>query len=172
MRYDEETYNELLRDLAIDKHRLDDETIRQPGLFFHASEGCAFAMARRDKKERDLKITMAELDRGIRDNAQSDGVKITEAYVNQQILREDDYSAAHSAFLDARLEADKWEALKNSFRQRADMLRALVQLYSTNYFGEVTGSSDRAAARQRVSPTQRVSPLALRDAWPLPPRNR
>lgn len=150
MRYDEDDHRRLLQDLAINKEMLDEEAICQPQNYFHACEGYAFAVSRRDKRKHELEIEIATLDRDVRDAAEAEGVKITEPQVKHQISREPDYDRRHRAWLSACLEADRWQALQNAYRQRADMLRGLIQLHQTGYFGEVTGAGQRGEARSRV----------------------
>jgi hypothetical protein len=149
MNYDEEAYNELRRGLRINKNQLDEEAINQPNNYFHACEGYAFAVSVRDKKEHSLEVLTAELDREVRDVALRDRYKITDKATAQQITREPDYQLARKDWLDSCLMAARWDALRNSYRQRADMLRGLIQLHQTGYFGEVTGASERSDARQR-----------------------
>jgi hypothetical protein len=149
MRYDAEAYDALTKSLRIDRDSLDEEAVRQPNDYFHASEGHVQALSRRDKLKHDLEVTVAELDKDVRDAMVAEGEKVTEAQVKAQITREQDYHRAQRNYLDACLEADRWEALRNAYRQRADMLKSLVQLYQSSYFGEVAGSAERREARGR-----------------------
>lgn len=155
MKYDDETYRHLRAGLKIDRDALDEEVISQPNEFFHASEGYVVAAGRRDRKKHDLEVEIAQLDKDVRDSMTADGEKITEALVKAQINREPDFQRAHSEYLVACLEADRWEAMRNAYRQRADMLRSLVQLHQAGYFGEVTGSSERRYARDRFDEKRR-----------------
>jgi hypothetical protein len=149
MKYSNDTYETLKEGLRIDRDRLDEELIVQPHNFYHVSEGHVQALSRRDKLKHDLDVTVAELDKDVRDAMVAENEKVTEAQVKAQITREQDYHRAQRSYLDACLEADRWEALKNAYRQRADMLKSLIQLVQSSYFGEVTGSSERREARSR-----------------------
>ncbi len=148
-KYDQAFYDKLSADIKINRDALDEEAVRQPNSFFHAAEGCVLAQSRRDKKKHELDVAVAELDKDVRDSMVTEGEKITEALVKAQIAREPDFHKAHKGYLDACLEADLWEALRNAYRQRAEMLRSLIQLYQAGYFGEVTGASERREARVR-----------------------
>ncbi len=148
-KYDQKFYDELRDGMRINRNALDEEAITQPNSFFHASEGCVLAESRRDKKKHDLEVIVAELDKDVRDSMTAEGEKITEALVKAQIAREQDFHRAHEEYLDACLEADLWEALRNAYRQRADMLKSLITLYQSGYFGEVTGAPERREARSR-----------------------
>lgn len=155
MQYDNETYRQLRDGLKIDRDVLDEEVISQPNEYFHASEGHVLAAARRDRKKHDLEVEVAKLDKDVRDFMAVSGERATEASVKAQINREPDFHRAHTAYLEACLEADRWEAMRNAYRQRADMLRSLVQLHQTGYFGEVTGASERRYSRERFDERRR-----------------
>ncbi len=155
MKYDEKAYDQLRVGLAIDKASLDEEAIRQPNDFFHASEGYAIAVSRRDGRKHELEITIAQIDRDIRDNADSEGEKLTEALIRNRVTSDSEHQRAYHEYLDACLVADRWQALQNAYRQRADMLRSLIQMYLTGHFGEVTGSAERTGARERFNEGRR-----------------
>lgn len=149
MKYDADTYEDLQSRIKIDRGMLDEEVIAQASNYFHVSEGYAMAVSRRDAQKHNLEVQVAELDRDVRDSMVSEGEKVTEALVKAQITREPDFHRSHSAYLSACLEADRWEALRNAYRQRADMLKSLVQLHQSGYFGEVTGAAERQDAISR-----------------------
>ena len=155
MKYDEDDYKALQVGLKIDRDALDEESIVQPNNFYHASEGHVTALSRRDRLKHDLEVTVAELDKDVREAMVSEGEKVTEAQVKAQITREGDYHKAQRSYLNACLEADRWEALRNAYRQRADMLKGLIQLYQAGYFGEVVGSAERRDARSRFDDKRR-----------------
>jgi hypothetical protein len=150
VKYDDETYKLLSDGLAIDRDILDIELIQQANSFFHASEGAAFAQSIRDKKKLALDKVVAELDNDIRDNMTSDGEKVTEGKVTQQINREQDYLSASMDHNKSIHNLKNWEALKDAYRMRADMLKALVSLNNSNFYGEVTGAGERQISRERL----------------------
>lgn len=147
--YDEEAYETLRAGIRIDRDILGDELIRNAQDFHHAGEGFAMATGRRDQAKSKLEKTMAEVDNDIRDNAAAEDEKLTEALIKQRVTKDQDYQRAMKVYLSACLEADRWEILRNSYRQRAEMLKALVQLHMAGYFGEVTGSAERREALHR-----------------------
>jgi len=150
MKYDLKMYDELERGLSIDRDDLDTELIRQANQFFHASEGAAYAESIKDKEKFFVEKVYAELDNDIRDTMTSDGERVTEDKVKQQINREQDYQAAFQSLLKAGLDHKRWEALKNAYRMRGEMLKGLVSLHNSNYFGEVTGAGERRDSRERL----------------------
>ena len=149
MKYDDEAYDALRAGIRIERDVLDEELIRNAQDFHHAGEGFAVNKSRRDAALAKLERVKAEVYLDIRENMVADNEKITETKLEQKVLQEDDYKIAHRDYLAACRDADRWEALRNSYRQRADMLRSLVQLHTTGYFGELTGASERRDARER-----------------------
>lgn len=125
--------SELRAELAIDKTVLDDEVIRQPVLFYAISEAMTEAIAVRDAAKEELATIDAELDHTVRAKFAS-LEKYTEAMVKNGIQTSVKHQKAFTAYLDAKVAADKLEALKDAFKQRSYMLRDLVSLYSANYF--------------------------------------
>lgn len=150
MKYDEDSYNDLQNSIRIDRDMLDVELVQQANLFFHASEGAAYAESIKDKKKATIDKVFAELDYDIRENMNSDGERITEEKVKQQINRELDYQNAVFDYNNSIHNYRKWETLKNAYRMRADMLKSLVTLNNSNYFGEVTGATERRDSVERL----------------------
>ena len=155
MKYTSKEYEEFIDDLKIDQDRLDEVTIEQPNLFFHASEAHKLAMAVRDKAENDLHLIYANLDKEIRETLTANEEKFTEPSIKQEILRDQSYQRSYSDYLRAKLTSDKWEALQAAYKQRIDALKILQNLYSSGYFGEVTGSVERRDARFRFDNNRR-----------------
>ena len=155
MKYDQTAYDHLVKELNIERNALDEEAVVQPNNSFHASEGHVYAIARRDAAKHDMDIRLAELDRDVRDSMVAEDGKITEALVKAQISREPDYDRVHRTYLAACLEAGRWEALKYAYRQRGDMIKGLIQLHQSGYFGEVTGAAERRGAIERVGERRR-----------------
>lgn len=151
----EHDFDELAARLRIDRDALDEELLHQPHDFFHVAEAHAMAKSRRDKAKHDLEVEIATLDKDVRDTMISNDEKVTETTVKMQITREDDFHQAQKVYLKACFEADKWDALQNAFRQRADALRSLVQLHNAGYFGEITGASERKEAQGRFDRNRR-----------------
>jgi hypothetical protein len=145
----EDDFDFLQKQIQINRDQLDEELIRQPHNFFHVAEGYVKAVSRRDKLKHDLERTIAQLDLDVREAALAENEKATDKSVTAQIQREQDYHRAVTAHLAACHEAAKWEALRESYRQRGYVLKDLVALYMTGYFGEMTGAEERRGARER-----------------------
>lgn len=145
---------ELRAYLEIDKHSLDDEIVKQPSLFFRASEAYVEAVAERDACKEELATIDAELDGKVRHDLDVAGDKITEAIVKNEIQSHKKHSAAFDTYMIAKTKADQLLALKEAFHQRGYMLRDLASLFVASYYenSSVQGNSrsDRAVYdRQR-----------------------
>lgn len=138
---------EIKQRLQIDKQVLDDEIMRQPGLFYTVSEQLTTALAERDAAKENLDIVNAELDAKWRKNLQSQP-KLTEKVVNNHVVMDPDHEVAFAEYLMFKSKADKLQALKDAFQQRSYMLKALVALYAANYYED---SAIKPSHAQEVS---------------------
>lgn len=120
--------NTLRQDLEIDREGLDDCLVKQPELFFHASDAYVVAVASRDQLKLDLEEKMAQLDEQVRKEAIANDEKLSETAVAKRVQASPELKELQSDYLAAKAEADKWLALKEAFQQRSYMLRELVSL--------------------------------------------
>jgi hypothetical protein len=117
-----------LRDaLTIDPDDLDTCLTQQPDLFYHAADQQAQATSRRDEIKLNLDEATAEIDGRLRKQAVEHDEKITEALLQQRLRIQPRIKELMREFLEARVLADRWQALKESYSQRSFMLRELVQ---------------------------------------------
>lgn len=130
------TLNELEQFLKINMSELDNDLIQQPELLRQVSEAYALAVSRRDAAKEELERVNAELYSTIRSQAEEEGRKITEKAIDSEITQSPEHQRAHREWLDRKLEADQWSALKDSFYQRSHMLRDLVSLFTSGYFSD------------------------------------
>ncbi len=149
MKYDNHDYIELRKGLKIDPDDLDLDIITQAQQAYHAGEGFAIAVSVRDKKKFDLKVEEAKVSKDIREQMSADGERITEALVDAAIQRDQDYQRAYIAFLDSSKTADEWQALRESYRDRRDMLKELNARQRARMYDDVADASERKEARER-----------------------
>jgi|SRR6185312_678220 len=152
---DTDDFKVLRSELQINRDRLDEELVAHPHNFWHVGEAHARAIDVRDTAKFMLERTAAELDKDIRDNAVADGEKITEPQVKAQLIREPDYHKAQRDYLAACLDADRWKALLESYRQRGDVLRGMIQLANMRNYSDSFAPTERRDARERVGERRR-----------------
>lgn len=135
-----------LRDcLVIDKASLDDELVQQSELYFNVGEAYIDAVDKRDALKEDLGVIEAELDNYIRDKAEAREEKITNDAVKARVKMHPKRVRAYKDFATAKRKADLLGVLKESFIQRASMLKHLCEIYVANYFEQ---NSVRGTDRQ------------------------
>jgi len=148
-------FDDLKKNLAIDKTVLDDEVIRQPVLFFEISEQVTIAIAERDAAKEELAYIDAELNAHYRTTLKGTVTRVTDNQILSHIQRDKDHIAAFDTWAAAKLKADKLLALKEAFQQRSYMLRDLVSLYSANYY-ETTSMKPTQAQEASHYPANRA----------------
>lgn len=131
--------------LKIDKNALDEELVQSPELLFRVSDAYIEAIDLRDALKNDLAVAEAEADKKIRHDADVAEEKITEGAIKARVLTHKDRVKAYTAYLDAKLAADRLGALKEAFTLRGYAIRELCQLFTSNYYQE---RSVRRDARQ------------------------
>lgn len=120
--------------LKIDKDALDDELVKQPGMFLRVAEEYARAVSARDGLKEAVDVVRAKSELDVRRRLEEDGAKVTESIVKATLELEKSYRRAVDAFLAAKEVADLAAAAKDAFAQRAYVLKDLCSLYVAGYF--------------------------------------
>ena len=115
-------YDECRQFLRIDRNDLDSCLQQQPEAYHHAAEAYILAVAQRDETKLILEELTAELDQGVRATASAAGEKLTESAIQARLTGLPKIQTLTRKLLDAKLEADRWAALKESFQQRSHAL--------------------------------------------------
>lgn len=121
---------ETLREqLQIDRDDLDTCLVEQPDLYYHVAEAYVLAVAKRDEAKLDLEQATADLDKQFREAAAAAEEKVTEAALSRKLASAPRIQKLERELLGLRVEADKWQALKEAFQQRSFMMRELVAMF-------------------------------------------
>lgn len=121
-------------DLQIDKNALDEELLRQPQLFFEASEAYANTVSLRDEAKEKLNLVDASLSKKIRMSWDEDKEKIAEWKVTERIRHKGRHKRARHRYLVLKQQADIALALKEAFQQRSYVLKDLASLWVAGYY--------------------------------------
>ncbi len=148
--------------LLIDKHNLDTALVEQGSVYYNVGIAYANAISARDYAKAELDKAKADADKVIRQTALTENERLTEAQVANRILEDTLYRAAHDEYLEWKLIADKWLALKESFEQRSYSLKELCQLWASNYYADTSVQSERHEAVDRVAAEARVAEAEIR----------
>lgn len=137
-------YDSLVESLAFSKHDLDNVVLEHSSLYFAVSEQYAIACSLRDEAKKELEESYAKNSLRIRDQLADEGKKATEDLVKQLTLLDDDYKEATSNYLNRKLKADLWGALRESYSSRGYMIKEIAELWRASYFSTtaITDSSE------------------------------
>lgn len=154
--------------IVFDEHALDVALRDHPGLVFDIGVELAIAISVRDEAKQSFDEIEAKVDGEIRRAAAVADEKVTEKEVESQKKLDRRVQAANKAYLERKLDAAKWSALKEAFEQRSYALSKLVELYLNNYYsdrsnaGAEIGRSDLNTAKaqqvKQVNRSRRVNP--------------
>ncbi len=124
--------------LQIDRNALDDELAVQVQLFWEVSEKHVQEMGKRDSLKAEVGRFHSQLSLNERLVLTEAGMKVTEAAIESLVLSNEGMIKVGNSYLAAKVEADVWAAMKESYTQRSYALKDMVALYIAGYFGDVT----------------------------------
>lgn len=116
--------------LHIDRNKLDDEIEKQNEIYLMVAENHIEAINKRDKFKHNVDVIWSELFVDVK----SDG-KPSDTLAKSLVESNTKYIESYHDYLEAKLEADKWYAMRDAWEKRASMLKELCGLYISGYFG-------------------------------------
>lgn len=140
------TLEEAKELLLINKNGLDEVCITQAQILDDISDRVVGARSQRDEVKAELEELSASLSLKYRKTAEDAGEKITEGKITAKIQSDDGYKKCSQRLFDLRNESELWENKKQSFLQRASMIKLLCELYLAGYYerGMVSGNRNTA----------------------------
>ena len=148
--------SELRAALKIDRYNLDEDVERQPELFFEVAEAAALARSEQDQAKDSVDEVESRLDVHVREKAERNDERVTEKEIKARIRQHPERIAAMKNYLGLKLETERLDQLRDSFKQRGYMLRELVQLYLSSYYQDASASgSSRGVRDARADNVQR-----------------
>ncbi len=137
-------------DLEIDQNDLDTCCLRQPVLFDQYAQALMPLYKKRDELKLMIDQTNARLDGIIREAASADGKKITEAMIQNEIIRNPQYTDLQQKFINICAEIKEAEIIRDAFSQRKDMLKLLVELFISGYWSSVSPKVVKRQATESI----------------------
>lgn len=131
-------YNELSEELKFNPHSLDTAILQQSALYQKVQEYYVNSSSDRDALKKLLEEEYAKVSLRIREQANTEGKKLTEDLVKQMTLLDSDYQEVTSAWLEAKMDSELWGALKESYSSRGFMIKTMAQLWIASYFSNTT----------------------------------
>ena len=119
--------------IKIDKFNLDEELVQQPILYETVAAHAVVAQSRADKLKKDREQTEYTLAKDIRSYAAQTGTKKTEKGIDEEIKTTPAWYETQEEYEQAVTTASQWSVMQEAFKQRAFMLRDLVQLSISQY---------------------------------------
>jgi|SRR6202035_271314 len=147
---DKKLLEELKGALVIDKNDLDEELTRFSEIFHEVSERLVLLISERDAAKKDLSEIEAVVDAELRNEAYKADVKTTEREIESNKKLDKRVKRAHDQVLYLSLLVGKFAALKESLDKKSYMLRALCDLFSSNYFSRDIHSKGAQQVRQEA----------------------
>lgn len=126
---------EYEQDLAIDPYCLDEEWLRQSGLYMKYSSMAADAQKRRDQLKERLEVIKAELDRAIRESPTKYALEnVKEASIAATILLQPGYKGAVDDLTEANYELNMVQSAVRALDHKRSALENEVKLWLGSYF--------------------------------------
>lgn len=138
-RYNVDTFRESL---VVDKHNLDAMLMEQPMLQQHASEMAAEVSSMRDSAKERLSRVDAQVAKKLRKQLMIEEGKVSEARIDREVPLTEEHKEAFFIYNELTALSVKWDALKDTFRNRAFVIRDFVSLYTANYFTDTSFRSE------------------------------
>jgi hypothetical protein len=128
------TLEEAREFLVTDKNKLDEACENQAMLFSDIADRYAKVKGQRDflKEERDAVYSTVYFE--IKDKAEVDKVKITEACIKNAATINTNYRDACKKYIEYCQLEEEWRGKKDSMMQRVSMVKELCQLYISQYY--------------------------------------
>lgn len=138
--------------LEIDKDDLDTALMQQANIYHEICMEHAYAQSMKDACSENLKTVDAHLNIDVRKVFEQAGERVTEAKIASEVQLAAQHIKAAEEYRDAYLAANLWGVMKDSFHQRAYMLREMAGLYATGYWiGDSSHKETSKSLRGRVS---------------------
>jgi len=147
----ERKYLSFSRKIKVDRNSLDEIIERQSVMFQSISEKAASATSIRDAIKDDLDELEGKLAFKYRKDFVAKSAKVTDKQVTEAVRWDSKYQKAALELNVAKNMALRWTLLKNSFEQRAAMIKLLAQLFVANYYTTSSVSGESREEREVVT---------------------
>ncbi len=155
---------DLEKGLSIDEHGLDESCQMQPELFYQVSKRLALQTSRRDAAKQYLSEVEAIADKEIRErfNEGKDKAKPTEREIEARKIRHPQVKEAQRQLLKLNYSMAQLTALKDSYQQRSYVLKSMIELFLSNYYGEISATGNERDIKERKAHTAKKAMNEMR----------
>lgn len=136
-------YESFSRRIKIDREALDDAVQEQAEIFLRVCEFHVIATSQRDRMKADLDREDALIANKFRMTQMNSEVRVTDSMIKEHVATHPEHLRRVRELSEADSASDRWWILRSSFDMRAKMLRELVSLYTSGYYGANTAAAPR-----------------------------
>jgi hypothetical protein len=158
-------------DLSIDENNLMEEWRGQAALMLDYGIQLADAMQEEDEAKAELSVTIAELDKSVREDPAAYGIaKVTEAGVKAAIDKTKEVAKATSMVNEAKHETRVLKAVIDALQHRKSSLQGMTDLFMKQWYADPSNSEQPAlkeagqSAKAQTPPTKSIKGRVVRRA--------
>tara|TARA_R100001530_G_scaffold1886_1_gene3259 strand:- start:31460 stop:31921 length:462 start_codon:yes stop_codon:yes gene_type:complete len=131
--------------LKIDKDNLDEECINQPVLYDEYASQVPDLIHEMEICKIEMEELRADLYKQNVINALEQGEKKpTEKAIENQIILDKSFQTAQDDYYEAKKKAEKGKIIRETFMQRKEMIRGLIELHNSTYFCRAETKTDKS----------------------------
>jgi hypothetical protein len=123
-------------ELEIDKFKLDEEWVKQSGLYLKYAELATEASKTLEEKKLLLEVKAASRYSSIKAGTEKSGIKTTEASLKNMVDANDEIISIKEEVIKAEYNYKMLQKIEMSFNMRKSALENLVFLYTKSYYAE------------------------------------
>ncbi len=131
--------------LKIDKDNLDEECINQPVLYDEYASQVPDLIHEMEICKIEMEELRADLYKRIVDSEiKESGKKPTGKAIDNTIILNTSFQTAQDDYYEAKKKAEKAKIIRETFMQRKEMIRGLIELYNSTYFCRAENKTDKS----------------------------
>lgn len=140
----------VMEELSFDETRINDAIIKQASLFYYYAMKWVEANNELNAVKLDLEMLEAELYDEYRKKLEGNGGKVTEGMIESAVKRDIRYEDLSKRYLALKKEVEEWNVVKEAFKQRKDMIEAMVNILMSVRSGEKPIGVEAEVIRKKV----------------------
>lgn len=130
---------------------MDRDVSEQAGLYFYYAMKWVEASKRALMAKADLEYVEARIKKELRKKAGDEGKKITEGYLDEAVVSDEEYRKVLEKYIEAKEEELFWQVVKESMKQKKDMIEAWVNVNMTlRWSGEQIKNEEIGVIKERL----------------------
>lgn len=124
--FSEQLIEQIVEDLNFSETTLSEDVSKQPALYFYYAMRWLEVNKKLLIEKMDLDVFVAREKKRLREVLQREGKKVTEGAVEEEVFSSKEYAERLTRLNAVKVEEAFWQIVKEAFKQRKDMLEAMV----------------------------------------------